>query len=102
MFCVLVYLVVWFLNYMRIFRHIYMYQDLASVADRFSAARDDAISTLAAALRPKLRSAVTELLGGESATDRFVMTESSYATAESLREEGGDWATALLDKVSFY
>jgi hypothetical protein len=75
-------------------------QDLASVADRFSAARDDAMATLATALRPKLRAAVTDLLGSAERPLSFGLTEAGYAAAANLRDEGGDWATALLDKVT--
>jgi hypothetical protein len=73
---------------------------LASVADRFSAARDDAMATLATALRPKLRAAVTDLLGSAERPLSFGLTEAGYAAAATLRDEGGDWATALLDKVT--
>lgn len=75
------------------------------MADRFSAARDDAVLTLATALRPTLRSAVADLLGGDAAaspTRLFGLTEAGYGAAASLRDEGGDWATALLDKVRVY
>jgi hypothetical protein len=75
-------------------------QDLASVADRFSAARDDAMATLATALRPKLRAAVTDLLGSAERPLSFGLTEAGYAAAATLRDEGCDWATALLDKVT--
>ena len=80
-------------------------EELSSTAARFAAARDEAMGSLAAHLRPRLRAMVTELLGdvakGSAATalgDKYVSQSVSPSIRQAVGQSGRQDRQAVKDR----